>query len=71
MNASRITEEYENGVEEFLLFAQSKAQPMWGKFFCPCVNDVTIKILYCGICHTDLHYAKNEWGITMYPVVPG
>nr|ACU20956.1 unknown [Glycine max] len=35
------------------------------------VNDVTIKILYCGICHTDLHYAKNEWGITMYPVVPG
>eukprot|EP00256_Glycine_max_P065499 XP_025980094.1 uncharacterized protein LOC100817331 [Glycine max] len=38
MNASRITEEYENGVEEFLLFAQSKAQPMWGKFFCPCVK---------------------------------
>lgn len=35
------------------------------------VNDVTIKILYCGICHTDLHYAKNDWGITMYPVVPG
>nr|ACU18356.1 unknown [Glycine max] len=35
------------------------------------VNDVTIKILYCGICHTDLHCAKNEWGITMYPVVPG
>ncbi|KAK4347462.1 hypothetical protein RND71_033801 [Anisodus tanguticus] len=34
-------------------------------------NDVTIKILYCGICHTDLHYAKNDWGITMYPVVPG
>ncbi|MCD7459886.1 hypothetical protein HAX54_042203 [Datura stramonium] len=33
------------------------------------VNDVTIKILYCGICHTDLHYAKNDWGITMYPVV--
>ncbi|KAJ8772575.1 hypothetical protein K2173_027752 [Erythroxylum novogranatense] len=35
------------------------------------INDVTIKILYCGICHTDLHYAKNDWGITMYPVVPG
>lgn len=34
-------------------------------------NDVTIKILYCGICHTDLHYARNDWGITMYPVVPG
>ncbi|OWM74957.1 hypothetical protein CDL15_Pgr021308 [Punica granatum] len=35
------------------------------------VNDVTIKILYCGICHTDLHFAKNAWGITMYPCVPG
>ncbi|KAJ8439802.1 hypothetical protein Cgig2_029062 [Carnegiea gigantea] len=35
------------------------------------VNDVTIKIMYCGMCHTDLHYAKNDWGITMYPVVPG
>ncbi|KAK7283747.1 hypothetical protein RIF29_13493 [Crotalaria pallida] len=35
------------------------------------VNDVTIKILYCGICHTDLHHARNEWGITMYPLVPG
>ncbi|XP_051139117.1 probable cinnamyl alcohol dehydrogenase 6 [Andrographis paniculata] len=37
------------------------------------VNDVTIKILYCGICHTDLHYVKNEWrGISiMYPIVPG
>ncbi|GAB4832959.1 Probable cinnamyl alcohol dehydrogenase 6 [Ancistrocladus abbreviatus] len=34
-------------------------------------NDVTIKVLYCGICHTDLHYARNDWGITMYPVVPG
>ena len=35
------------------------------------MNDVTIEILYCGICHTDLHYARNDWGITMYPVVPG
>ncbi|KAJ4962509.1 hypothetical protein NE237_022448 [Protea cynaroides] len=34
-------------------------------------NDVTIKILYCGMCHTDLHYARNDWGITMFPVVPG
>ncbi|OVA03809.1 Alcohol dehydrogenase superfamily [Macleaya cordata] len=35
------------------------------------VDDVTIKILYCGMCHTDLHYLRNDWGITMYPVVPG
>ncbi|KAK2983371.1 hypothetical protein RJ640_020811 [Escallonia rubra] len=35
------------------------------------INDVTIEILYCGMCHTDIHHVKNEWGITMYPVVPG
>ncbi|EPS69932.1 hypothetical protein M569_04831 [Genlisea aurea] len=34
-------------------------------------TDVTIKILYCGICHTDVHHVKNDWGSTMYPVVPG
>ncbi|XP_057974757.1 probable cinnamyl alcohol dehydrogenase 6 [Malania oleifera] len=34
-------------------------------------NDVTIEIKYCGICHSDLHYIKNDWGITIYPVVPG
>jgi D-arabinose 1-dehydrogenase-like Zn-dependent alcohol dehydrogenase len=34
-------------------------------------DDVTIKVLYCGICHTDLHTIKNEWGNAMYPVVPG
>jgi D-arabinose 1-dehydrogenase-like Zn-dependent alcohol dehydrogenase len=32
---------------------------------------VTIKVLFCGICHTDLHIIKNEWGNAMYPVVPG
>ncbi|KAE8674786.1 putative cinnamyl alcohol dehydrogenase 6 [Hibiscus syriacus] len=35
------------------------------------VNDVSIKVMYCGICHTDLHFINNDWGITMYPVVPG
>ncbi|XP_068656194.1 probable mannitol dehydrogenase [Aristolochia californica] len=34
-------------------------------------DDVTIKIFYCGICHSDLHTAKNDWGITTYPVVTG
>ncbi|KAI9165054.1 hypothetical protein LWI28_006680 [Acer negundo] len=34
-------------------------------------DDVTIKILYCGVCHSDLHSAKNDWGFTSYPVVPG
>jgi uncharacterized zinc-type alcohol dehydrogenase-like protein len=34
-------------------------------------NDVEIAIEYCGICHTDLHFANNDWGISNYPVVPG
>nr|W8JDE0.1 RecName: Full=Alcohol dehydrogenase 9; Short=CrADH9 [Catharanthus roseus]AHK60844.1 CrADH9 [Catharanthus roseus] len=34
-------------------------------------DDVRFKVLYCGICHTDLHFAKNEWGISTYPLVPG
>ena len=34
-------------------------------------DDVTIKILYCGVCHSDLHVARNDWGWTTYPVVPG
>ncbi|TVU09473.1 hypothetical protein EJB05_42948, partial [Eragrostis curvula] len=34
-------------------------------------SDVTIKVLFCGVCHTDLHVIKNEWGNALYPVVPG
>ncbi|CAL4926403.1 unnamed protein product [Urochloa decumbens] len=34
-------------------------------------GDVAIKVLFCGICHTDLHLIKNEWGNAMFPVVPG
>ncbi|WP_224362903.1 NAD(P)-dependent alcohol dehydrogenase [Hyalangium versicolor] len=34
-------------------------------------NDVAIEVLYCGICHTDLHSARNDWGGTSYPLVPG
>lgn len=34
-------------------------------------NDVEIDILYCGICHSDLHAVKNDWGGTTYPIVPG
>ncbi|XP_057497168.1 probable mannitol dehydrogenase [Actinidia eriantha] len=34
-------------------------------------EDVRFKILYCGICHSDLHCVKNEWGISSYPMVPG
>ncbi|XP_068656464.1 8-hydroxygeraniol dehydrogenase-like [Aristolochia californica] len=34
-------------------------------------KDVTLKILYCGICHSDLHFSKNEWNFSVYPLVPG
>ena len=34
-------------------------------------HDVQIDILYCGVCHSDLHTARNEWGGTIYPCVPG
>uniref|UniRef100_A0A2N9ES43 mannitol dehydrogenase n=1 Tax=Fagus sylvatica TaxID=28930 RepID=A0A2N9ES43_FAGSY len=34
-------------------------------------KDVTFKVLYCGICHSDLHMLKNEWGTSTYPLVPG
>ncbi len=37
----------------------------------PKPDDVSIKIDYCGVCHTDLHYVENDWGSTRYPVVPG
>ncbi|GAB7128236.1 NAD(P)-dependent alcohol dehydrogenase [Silvimonas sp. JCM 19000] len=34
-------------------------------------DDVSIEILYCGVCHSDLHTARNDWGWSSYPVVPG
>jgi alcohol dehydrogenase (NADP+) len=37
----------------------------------PRPDDVAIEIDYCGVCHTDIHFAQNDWGITEYPVVPG
>mgnify|MGYP003347819328 CR=1 FL=1 len=37
----------------------------------PGAHDVQIEILYCGICHSDIHQARNEWGGSIYPMVPG
>ena len=34
-------------------------------------DDVLIEITHCGICHSDLHSARNDWGFTTYPIVPG
>ncbi len=37
----------------------------------PRADDVVIDILFCGVCHSDLHQARNDWANSVYPVVPG
>jgi len=37
----------------------------------PGPHDVLIEILFCGVCHSDLHQARGEWGNSIYPMVPG
>ena len=37
----------------------------------PRPHDVVIEILYCGVCHSDLHQVRDEWGGSLYPMVPG
>src|SRR5580704_4298640 len=37
----------------------------------PGPTDVEMEILFCGVCHSDLHQARNEWHNTIYPCVPG
>ena len=66
MKASHISDKYENGVEEFLQFAQQNAIVMCGKYFCPCVkcgngrrqsvNDIRLYLICEGII---LNY--TEW----------
>lgn len=34
-------------------------------------DDVAIEIDYCGVCHTDVHFVENDWGMSEYPLVPG
>ncbi len=37
----------------------------------PKANEVAIDVLFCGVCHSDIHQVKNEWGNTVYPCMPG
>ena len=37
----------------------------------PLASEITVEILFCGVCHSDLHMARNEWGNAIYPMVPG
>jgi uncharacterized zinc-type alcohol dehydrogenase-like protein len=54
--------------------AQSNTTPLAPFFFErrePLPSDIAIEILFCGVCHSDLHMARNEWGNALYPLVPG
>ena len=37
----------------------------------PRPDDVVVEIEFCGVCHSDLHQARDEWGGSVYPMVPG
>jgi len=49
----------------------SKFEPFQFERRDPGPHDVLIEILYCGICHTDIHQVRDEWGGSKYPMVPG
>ncbi|RYZ50155.1 MAG: NAD(P)-dependent alcohol dehydrogenase [Sphingobacteriales bacterium] len=51
--------------------AEAPLDPMVIQRRTPQAHDVEIDILYCGVCHSDLHTARNEWHGTVYPCVPG
>ena len=51
--------------------AQSPLTPFVFERRDPGPRDVQIEILFCGICHTDLHQCRNDWGNARYPMVPG
>jgi alcohol dehydrogenase (NADP+) len=62
-----------------MLKTRSYAAPSAGKPLAPFTierrepgpQDVLIDILYCGVCHSDLHQARDEWGAALFPMVPG
>lgn len=51
--------------------SKSKLEPFnfWRRDVGP--SDVLLEILFCGICHSDIHQARDEWGNAIYPMVPG
>lgn len=51
--------------------ATSPLQPFNIERRIPNEHDVLIQILYCGVCHSDIHQARNEWNVTTFPIVPG
>jgi uncharacterized zinc-type alcohol dehydrogenase-like protein len=51
--------------------AQSPLAPFNFDRRSPGATEIVVEILYCGVCHSDLHMARNEWGNSVYPMVPG
>ena len=51
--------------------AQSALEPFRFERREPRADDVVIDILHCGVCHSDLHQARNDWRSSLYPMVPG
>ena len=37
----------------------------------PGPHNISLEILYCGVCHTDIHFIRNDLGMSIYPLVPG
>jgi alcohol dehydrogenase (NADP+) len=53
------------------LDAQSQLAPFDFTRREPGPTEIAVEILYCGVCHSDLHMSRNEWGQSIYPLVPG
>ena len=53
------------------LDAQSPLAPFSFERREPGATEIAVEILYCGVCHSDLHMVRNEWGNSIYPMVPG
>ena len=53
------------------LNAQSPLAPFSFSRREPGTTEIVVEILYCGVCHSDLHMVRNEWGNAIYPMVPG
>ena len=51
--------------------AKAPLAPMQFNRRAPRPDDVSIEVLYCGVCHSDIHQARNDWGFATYPLMPG
>ncbi len=51
--------------------SSAKLRPMPFERREPGAGDVALDVLFCGVCHSDLHQVRNDWGNTVYPCLPG